>query len=126
MSSSEVSDNFDDSFSETFSAVLSGVLEPPLASPEFFIGTPVASDFFGLTGDPDVGAVKVFTRLSAHTVYAGIAPFQAIFVAVPILLHPIGRRLAWCHSAGAASSTVNTIKNDAPPRTHHHLRCRCQ
>lgn len=94
MSSSEVSDN---TFSEAFLAVVSDAVEALCrASLCFFIDTPVASDFFGLTGDPDVGAVKVFTRLSAHTVYAGIAPFQTIFVAAPILLHPIGRRLAWC------------------------------
>ena len=68
----------------------------PLASFGFFIGTPVASDFFRLTGNPDVGAAKVFTRLSAHAVYAGIAPFEAIFVAAPILLYPIGCHLARC------------------------------
>ena len=28
-----------------------------------------------MAGDPDVGAVKVFTRLSAEAVYAGITPF---------------------------------------------------
>ena len=66
------------------------------ASFGFFIGTPVASDFFRLTGNPDVGAAKVFTRLSAHAVYAGIAPFEAIFVAAPILLYPIGCHLARC------------------------------
>jgi hypothetical protein len=48
---------------------------------------------FGLAGDADVGAAKVFTRLIAHTVYAGIGPFQAIFIVLPIALHPIGRRL---------------------------------
>jgi hypothetical protein len=40
------------------SSEISGI---SLSSLGFFIGAPVASDFFGLTGDSDVGATKVFT-----------------------------------------------------------------
>jgi hypothetical protein len=53
--------------------------------------------------------LKFSPDLSAHAVYAGITPFQTT--------------AAWpgVSSAGAASSAVKTIKNDAPPSTHHHL-----
>src|SRR5437588_4486515 len=55
--------------------------------------TPYAFYVFGLASDADVGAAKVLTRLIAHTVDAGIGPFQAIFIVLPIALHPIGQRL---------------------------------
>ena len=63
------------------------------ASLRFFVSTPHACHFFGLAGDSDVRAARVLTQLSAHTVHTSIGPFQAIFVALPIALHPIGRWL---------------------------------
>jgi hypothetical protein len=39
------------------------MLEPVYGSHHlrFFIGTPVTCDFFGLAGDPYIGAAEVFT-----------------------------------------------------------------
>jgi hypothetical protein len=65
-----------------------------MASLRLFVSTPHACDIFGLAGNSDVGAAKVIARLSAHAVDASIGPFQAIFIALPIALRPIGRRLA--------------------------------
>src|SRR6516165_7228849 len=66
---------------------------PSAASLRLFLGTPDACDVFGLAGNANVRAAKVFARLSAHAVDTSIGPFQAIFVPLSIVLRPIGRRL---------------------------------
>ena len=91
----------------------------------FFLGTPHACDFFGLAGNANVRAAKVLARLSAHTVHTSIGPFQTVFVTLPIVLRPVGRRLTG-GLLGRSCTCHQDYRNERPqnlePRSRELIR----